>query len=675
MSLLLVFMFHYLVGDPIRFVIFSIADAIWHPKPHKFATDSEVGHQTRLDYLKLRLKSLRAHLLIPEKHRDENLNSQYKEIEYDLWQYGKYLACLILLVLITADGNAYQTKKCLQHLFSHNYSTSYGLLDANEITSAYDFIATLPINDFHLDGDSNRPEWVHGNQTKLLGVVRLRQLRVTDVRHDRLADPPFSNELYMPGWKLPYQRLPYDNVYWRIYQPWIPKISNVKTPSYLRSDEGYFRSYPMLSGYVALLARSHQNSLMIVDYLRNNNWLNYNTSVLFIEYSLYSTDAKLLSVCTLRLEQTPFGTTIPYVDVDGIRALEIDDQLTDWQLFLIVVYAIVFLQFLKGLVKQLWFNPENIRSIWNIVDIGILVLNLAIIVLLWIRNRMITMILKHLSNKSKMEYIEVTPVNLLTNFTRETIGFLLCLTTLRLWKALTFSNVFHIFTHTLYLAWEAVATVGMFIIVLILGFGMAVSTINGNNSIQFSPLSHSIITCTCFTFGFTHGLEPEDLFHGGKIIGTFFFSILAFIISVILINMFASIINDYFYAAKSQRYTKSERRINIFEFMYAELSYYILWLNQLRFFRQYYHRKNRTVSENIELEIKALRKKRTTWLGSNTNTFIVHRKIYPIDINVELREFERKQERIYTIGAIMNTQIDILQTLSGYDEDITETKK
>ncbi|XP_064548905.1 uncharacterized protein LOC135435638 [Drosophila montana] len=84
-----VLMFHYLFGDPIRFALLSLEASIWPPGQRKFATDWEATHHNRLDYLTLRLQSLRAHLFITENHRDEKLNCKYKQIAHDLWLYGR----------------------------------------------------------------------------------------------------------------------------------------------------------------------------------------------------------------------------------------------------------------------------------------------------------------------------------------------------------------------------------------------------------------------------------------------------------------------------------------------------------------------------------------------------------------------------------------------------------
>lgn len=666
-SLLIVFLCHALLGDPIKFLILAILDAFWSPKNLKYATEAEVGHQKQLDYFNLRLDSLRAHLSIPEKHRNEKLNSQYREIVNDLWLFANYFMFVMCLILFLSDETTYYTQSHIKRLFTYNYSSYYGLFQVYSFRNAYGFIKSTLINDFAIDGEEFQKSWIHSEQTVLLGVVRLRQSRVIDVDHDRVSEPPFSEKSYLPGWKLPYQRFPYDKVYWRIYDPWLFKDLNVNLKLLIpRKNSGYLRSYPKLHGYISLLARSQQNSHVIVEFLRKNKWLTYNTSVLFMEFSLYSADAKLLTVCSLRLEQTPFGAIIPYVTVNAVTSFEKVDHLTHLTIFFIIVYILTFVYFVKGLAIKLWFEPAELRSLWNKVDLAIFVLNILILIMIFVRESTIAQVFDHLANDSKMDFVLVLNASHVHTVTAILIGFLLCLITLRFWKALAFSNVFQLFTKTLYLSWRAVASVAVVIIVLILGFAIAVSTFNGNNSFNFSQLRQSIITCTCFTFGYTNGVSPEELFRGGQFIGAIFFSILVFVISVILVNMFVSIINDFVCTAKHQRDMISGRRINIFQFLYAEMRFYVLWIKQLRMFRKYYRRNNRTVSENIMKSIQSIKNKRKKWEVTIAKAFIAKRTISPLDNTVEHDESKYNQERIYTIGAIFNTQIDILENLSNY---------
>ncbi|KAH8358606.1 hypothetical protein KR093_001237, partial [Drosophila rubida] len=660
-TLVLVIFFHYLVGDPIKFIIHAINASCWPPNSRKYATDEEATHHNRLDYLKLRLQGLRGLLFITERHRDEKLNNKYKHIVSDLSLYGKYFFFVMCTVLITLDEHKFYTTQNIKHLFNMNDTIYFGLKNVHEISDVYEFIESSLINAF--SPDVNNPEqadWVHGEQTVLVGVVRLRQLRLIEHNYG-LSEPPFTDQSYAIQWELPYVQYPYDDHYWRIFEPWKPmKPSTLQQLIMNFKHNGFYRNYPELQGYVALLARSRQNSLTILKYLHDYKWLNYNTSAIFMDFALYNVDANILIVCTLRVEQTPFGGVIPYVEVETIRLLQNLHYISTTALIVQLLYTIVFVQFFKALSVKLWFNPHELRYSWNKVDVGIFLLNIFLLAFIIIREVMVSSILDEIEEASKMHFIELRYASRLQMAISMVLGFLISITTLRLWKVLQFSTAFQLFTHTLYIAWRAVASTAIAICIFIMGFAVAVSIMNGNNSTNFQRLGKSIVSCMCFALGFDEGVTPEDLYYGGSILGIILYAILVFVISVLLINVFVSLINDYFTTAKDQRDTRTRavHKISIFEFLRVEYYSYLKFLRRLRIFRQYYKGRNRTVSENIKRDMDVLEKYRRR--HESLKTFVLKKKLTQFDVELEYEEFRQHQERVYTIGAIIKTQIEIL---------------
>ncbi|XP_030382559.1 uncharacterized protein LOC115630076 [Scaptodrosophila lebanonensis] len=669
-TVVLVLLFQYLIGDPIKFALLAIDSACWPPQQRKFATDREATHHSRMDYLKLRLSSLRSQLLLTEEHRNEKLNEKYKHIAQDLWLYGKYFFFLMCVVLVTRDATMYHNTHNIERLFYANHTDYYGLQEVYHINQLFDFIESSLINAFNPNtSETGISGWVHGEQTKMLGVVRLRQLRLT-MENYGLDEPEFSERDYMPEWQLPHRRLHYTDKYWRIYEPWLPISSSYDFIDNLLlnfNHKGHFQSYPELKGYVALLARSRQNSMKVLEYLTEYKWLTYNTSAVFMDFTLYNVDVNIFSVCTLRVEQTPFGGIIPHVDVDSVKLLENLDQLTHYGLLTLLCYVIVVIQFSKALVLKLWYEPAELRSMWNKLDLVIFILNIAVVTLIIIREWLVSSMLKKVEGASKMEFIDFRRPTRLHMFITWVVGFLICITTLRLWKVLQFASVFQLFTHTLYLAWKAVASTAVVIGIFLMAFGIAVVTINGNNSSNFNRLVKSIVTCMCFSFGFSSQVTPEDLFHGGEFLGILLYAILAFVIAVLLINVFVSLINDYFTTAKAQRDARSVRRINFIQFLRVEYANFFRFFHKLRFFRKSYHRNNRTVSENIkhDLDERESHKQKQRKLEA----FASKKHVTKVDESLAQEEYRHRLERLYTIAAIMQTQIEILERILFTDKE------
>ncbi|KAH8261981.1 hypothetical protein KR026_012519, partial [Drosophila bipectinata] len=662
-SMVIVLLFQYIIGDPLKFVVLSIDRAFWPRKiylPSPIGKDDEEEYDRR-EYLKMRLNMERRNLVITSQYRNWALNERYKLIAADLLIYGQYFLCLMALVMVTRDETLYHNTRIINDLFYYNHTDYYGLKEIYHMNQLFDFIEATLVAAFNKNS-SMGSSWVHSEQTVLMGVIRLRQVRVVDPRHGWDA-PRFSEMYYMPDWQLPYRKLHYADKYWRIYEPWIPITVSFEFIDGLLMNfmhHGFLNNYPELIGYVSLLARSQANSIKVLDYLTEYNWLTLNTTAVFIDFTLYNVDANLFSICTLRVEKTPFGGILPHVDVESTKLVEEVDQMPYTGLMALLVYIVVLIQFSQMLAIKLWYEPYLLKIIWNKLDLGIFLLNLLVVVLVVLREALVKGMMQQVAGASKMEFIDFRRPSRMHQLTTITVGFLICITTLRLWRVLQFSSVFQLFTQTLYLAWSAVASTFMVIVVFLIGYCFAVVTINGNNSGNFHSFIKSLVMCMCFTFGFSSQVKPSELFYGGEVLGIVLYGILAFVIAVLLINVFVSLINDYFSTAKAMRDSgEKEQCINFIQFLHVEFPRMFTILQNLPFFRKHYVRNNRTVSENIRRKLDEMDRKRYMAARQRSGFSIVEKE----PIFMQKTKYMDKGEKMIKMGKILNVQLELLALL------------
>ncbi|XP_068141443.1 polycystin-2-like protein 1, partial [Drosophila tropicalis] len=668
-TLVIVLIFQFIIGDPIKFVVFSIDEAFWpktivQPKP-------DVNHKeyTRVDILRMELQRMRSNFLITEEFRNQNLNIKYKYIAQDLWIYGIYFVLLMCMVMVSTDETLYYNTHTIRRLIMENHTDYYGLKEIYHISQLFDFIESTLVSAFEPNTTSTgMTGWVHCNQTNLLGVVRLRQLRIVD-EHYGWEPPQFSEMSYMPDWQLPYRRLFYTDKYWRIYEPFLPISASYDLIDMLLlnfNHIGFFNDYPELKGYIALLARTRQNSIKIMDYLTEYHWLNYNTCAVFMDFTLYNVDANVFSVCTLRVEQTPFGGLLQHVDVESVKMLDSVDQKSYWNLLVLLLYVVMVIIFSKSLVLRLWYDSGVLNSMWNKVDLVIFVLNVTVFTLIVVREWLVSSMLKKVEGASKMEFIDFRRPSRLHQLTTIMVGFLICITTLRLWRVLLFASVFKLFTRTLYLAWQAVFSTAMVIIVFLIGFCLAVVIINGNNSANFNRFVKSVVTCVCFSFGFSGHVNPSDMFMGGKWLGIVLYGILAFVIAVLLINVFVSLINDYFTTAKLLRDAKSDIRINFLQFLRVEYARFFNIFRNLPCFRKKYRSHNRTVTENINRKLA----ERSKGVQKTSQVLLRQKQLNQIDEDKVNLQYRTRGEKLMKLRAIINKQIELLDVyIFGEEQD------
>ncbi|EDW44005.1 polycystic kidney disease 2-like 1 protein [Drosophila sechellia] len=669
-SIVIVLLFQFLIGDPIKFVILSVDRALWPPRiyiPPRCDKNLKEEKEERRDFLKRRLVSKRANLMLSSRYRNYKLNEQYKMIAHDLFIYGPYFLCLMCLVLVTRDQTLYHNTRIITDLFMYNHTDYTGLQEVYFLNQLFDFIESTLVIAFNSNAsESGSPGWAHAEQSVLLGVMRLRQLRVSNPEVG-LGPPKFSDTYYMPDWQLPYRKLHYSDKYWRIYEPWLPIKMNFEFLDALLMNfdhVGSLNSYPELAGYVSLLARSAANSMKVIDYLSENHWLTMNTSAVFIDFTMYNVDVNLFSICTLRVEKTPFGGIVPDVQVESAKLLENVDQMPYTGLLALLIYVLVFIQFAQTLAVKLWYEPHLLKSVWNKLDVFIFMVNLLVVVLVVLRESLVASMMKKVEGASKVEFIDFRRPSRMHQLTTITIGFLICITTLRLWRVLQFASVFKLFTRTLYLAWSAVASTAIAIVIFLIGFCFAVVTINGNYSSNFNNLVKSMVMCMCFSFGFSAQVKPSELFHGGKWLGILCYGVLAFVIIVLLINVFVSLINDYFTVAKMIRDSERENRITFFDFLLVEFSGVLGRFRKLPCWRRNYVRNGRTVAENVSRKLDSMDRQR-----------LMRRRLRPHRVRRQesaedaLLEYKDRGEKMVNVQNILNTQLTLIRMFL-FDEDV-----
>ncbi|XP_017138384.1 polycystic kidney disease 2-like 2 protein [Drosophila miranda] len=656
--IIMVLMFQYLVGDPIKFIIIAVDRTIW-PRDHYVPDmDKSRPEYDREDFLVQKVERQRRNLLITSQYRNEKLNEMYKEISRDLWLFGRYYLWLMLAMLATWEPRVYRSSDMIKKLMLFNHTDYYGLQELVHINQLFDYIEINLINTFDTNSTTpgttfTSPPWVHAEQWVMLGVIRVRQLRRSN-RKIGWGDPEYTDSSYLPGWQKPYKVVPYEDLHWRVTRPWVP-MKWMAIDSFLLNFHhiGFFDYYPELRGYSTLLSRSKVSTKMVLDFLTEQHWLTRNTSAIFIDFTMYNVDMNLFSVITLRLEQLPFGGVLPHVGVEGYVLLRDFDHLKWYDLFVYMIYILVLLQFGKATVNKVWYDSRTLKNVWNIMDLLIFGLNAVVLWVMFFRASLVRSMLKNVSVFGNMDFVDFRRGSRLEGLVHMLIGVLICLTTLRLWRILQFANVFHLFNQTLRMAWQPVVSMAMMILIFLFGFCMMMVIINGNNSIYFNRFFQSLITCMCFSFGFSSHIHPSEMFHGGKAIGLILYAILGFFICTVLINVFVAMINNYFTIAKERRDLEEVQHLDFFQFLRVEYQGLFDFYRRLPCFRRGYKRNKRTVGQNISIT--------TDYVERKIRFQLRRKKIKIVDEAKEESDFQMRGEQLLLVGEHMETQLELLR--------------
>ncbi|KAH8234766.1 hypothetical protein KR032_002842 [Drosophila birchii] len=659
MTLLCVFIIDFLFWEPIRFIVLAIDHATWPSTDQTYTSEFDAEPPNHFTYLKTQLSSRRSEVLIPEEHRNEALNQKYKQISTDLFLYGSYFLALLLNILVAQDQSLYYLTDMVNRLFTLTTRTTIGLPYIYYQYQIYNFLAVTLVDAFNANRSVYGYDgWYAMEQWKLLGTIRLRQLR-TPNKNVGTKKLEWDKKAYAPEWKLPYRRYHYTSKFWRVFEPFMPVDVE---PDFINGlllnydHIGELMNYPEIGGYQALMMRPVVR-MQLINYLRDTKWLDRRTVALFMDFSMYNTDAKALTIVTLRIENSPFGTQLTYVDVDCVRILGTAGTFTWSQAFLLGIYFILVLYFMRGLVKRLWYDRASIKRLWNIVDLLICLLNLFLLILYFWRE-LTTSSIRDMVQASTMEqYLGHQRPLRLHYLITITVGLLITITTLRLWKVLQFASVFQHFSETVFSAWKATISLGVAIVVSLMGLAIAMVVLNGNNAGIFRHIVNAVVACLWYSVGYNDGIDTTEMFHGGLIFGILLFLLLVFLVGIVLINVFTSVIYDYLQVTgRILKERQKTEKISFWQFLQAEYGGVFrrfLWC----FLRhKKYHRRNHTVAENVAIELDNMEYKE---LQRSRGRYY---KPKPRPTEEEQKSnYQRRIHLVISLNAVLEVQMELLE--------------
>ncbi|EDV52363.1 polycystin-2 [Drosophila erecta] len=653
---------------PIKFTIMSLDAAFWPAQQAPETLDQDAKVDTFMDQLRLHLRTLRSELMITERHRNERVNLKYRLITQELWLNGKLFLVYFFMALAFFDELLYYNTEATHILFQNNNGDALGLQSVMNVPDIYLFVVSSLVLAF-TDGKntSGGAPWVHAEGTRLLGVVRLRQLR-TESNRLGLSLPVFTEREFAESWTVPYERVPYTDKYWPIYTPWLPTVSGIRDNLILGiSHVGHTFNYPESKGYTVLLSDTRYKSLKIIEYLMEKHWLDANTTALFMDFSLYNADANTFTVCTLWVEKFPYQYPDGHMRVESHTFVEQLREFSKFGMLMVFVFAVTWLEFTKAFFVKVWYDPRQLKTLWVLVDALIVALSLMVGMVMAVRDNLVQNMIKKVEIAVVVDFLDFRLPEQLSYIEDVVTGLTVALVTLRLWKVMQFSATFQLFSKTISLAWDALLCTFVITVIFIIAIGIATVTINGNYTSNFRDFPKGIVTVTCFSFGYTNLVYPPDIFYGGEWLGILLYVIMGFVVKYMLINLIVSMMRDQMATVKADRDKKVMQRITFWQFLRVEYADVINCILKVFHCQRGYQRKNRTVSQNIQRkldDIDLMRRKTKIRPIYAENVYVK-----PVNKELDQMKYRERIERTFALAAILHTQMELIERLMFGDED------
>lgn len=491
---------------------------------------------------------------------------------FDLILYILYLILLGFIVFSSRNKFNYFSSRHIEDQLINGKYTKYSLdnIVSNEDVQLYlnyILIPTLHKGKDHSDvliDDGNG--WLDGKTVRMLGISRLRQLRIheencTTLNGNQSCYPEYNigeseDQDFNVGWKLK-QDSTYDKKYWRITDPWKFHSSwNLKTISLFGAWHLYSGS-----GYASQLGRTGNNTRKILKFLDATNWIDHKTRVVFIEVTFFTMDASIFNVVTLILERNSYGKWTTSHDVHTTKPFVTFFQLPVIISCFLILTLILLIRILFNCIEmKSWTYFKNF---WNSVDLVIVVLTIIYIITFYVRSEYVGKLMEELQRTRNNEFVSFYWATQIDNIVDVLSGLLISIATIQMWHVLSYFETFRILNRTLAQSAFSLLSITFMMVIFLVGFCSCIRIINGANSEAFSTLEKTLTSMTVLSFGFNGNVKFEDLMNGGGKLGIILYIILMIAINILLLNIFITIICVYFQNTKNE--VKPKRNVKLWK--------------------------------------------------------------------------------------------------------------
>ncbi|XP_078509411.1 polycystin-2-like protein 2 isoform X4 [Lissotriton helveticus] len=416
---------------------------------------------------------------------------EMKSTLQELLIYCIFLIDICILAFGMVDSNMYTLNKAMQNLFLETPVSQTDRMTFNSITRMTDFwkFAEGPL----LNGLFWKT-W-YNNQTMslnesyiyyeniLLGVAQIRQVKV---RGNTCRVHPFFR----------YNILDCFHTYFSTYEDKDAFGSEKGSEWTYSPAESYELEWGIVStyfggGFKKSLSRKMEESLIIIQTLKEKSWLTRGTRATFIDFSVYNANINLFCVIRLLIEFPATGGAIPSSKFYAVKLLR---YVTLYDYFL-AACEVLFCLFILGFIFQEIMKCKKYKADYF---------------------------------KSILNWIEIVLV--------------------LIFKYIRFSNTMSQLSSTLSRCAKDITGFAFMFFIIFLAYAQLANLIFGTQVEEFSTFPNCIYTQFRIILG---DFSFASIEHANRILGPIYFISYVFFVFFVLLNMFLAIINDTYSEVKA----------------------------------------------------------------------------------------------------------------------------
>ncbi|PFX11751.1 Polycystic kidney disease protein 1-like 2, partial [Stylophora pistillata] len=408
-------------------------------------------------------------------------------------------------------------------------------------------------------------DWYNGKQVNLnegfissgypflVGMPRLRQIRVkaesclTDdyIKTERCLSyysshsedkTTYNLRDWTPIYNISEFEASFDNV--------CPKPWRYRTAHALEAlpFNGFYATYDG-GGYVADLGYNAESALGVIDDLENNDWIDFRTFAVFVEFTVYEPSSTLFSPAKYLFERYPTGGSKMSTRIDTLMIFYPTDPA--FRSFYLACYFLLIV-FLLGLLLMEIFKLFNqgwryVTHFWNLIDVFQVISAAAALVSFFFKAKYTSNFVKRVRENpfatSSSDYIVLWCA--VETWLLSLVVFVVTVKFLRLLK---FNDHICHFAYTVKSAFKHLFSYSMVFAAAILAYTQLGTLLFGSNVSAYSNLTKSLIMLLERLLG--NNMYTNELKAANQVMAQLFTFGYSLSIAMILLDMFFSILHS-----------------------------------------------------------------------------------------------------------------------------------
>ncbi|XP_038625104.1 polycystin-2 isoform X2 [Tachyglossus aculeatus] len=294
------------------------------------------------------------------------------------------------------------------------------------------------------------------------------------------------------------------------------------------------------AGYYLDLSRTREETVAQIAILKNNMWLDRGTRAIFIDFSVYNANINLFCVVRLLVEFPATGGIITSWQFQPVKLIRYESTFDFFLAACEIAFCFFILYYVVEEILEIRIHKLHyFRSLWNCLDIIIIVLSVVAIGISIYRVSTVELLLKFLEDKSTFPNFEPLAYWQIqfNNVAAVTVFFVW----IKLFKFINFNRTMSQLSTTMSRCAKDVIGFAIMFFIIFLAYAQLAYLVFGTQVDDFSTFQECIFTQFRIILGDFNFTEIEE---ANRVLGPIYFTTFVFFMFFILLNMFLAIIND-----------------------------------------------------------------------------------------------------------------------------------